>query len=112
MLVAMHLIFSKTEALNEHFTSVASKLGETLPGVNLDSLNSEFHPPVFDLKEITMQDIADSIAMLSNSQAYSDDGITSLMIKCARTELLHPLHYIFILSLNTACFLAFGKTPG
>ena len=95
--------------LNRHFTSVGLNLGATLPDTDLDSLNLEMHPPIFELHEISEQDISEAIGMLSSSQAFNDDGITSFMLKCARTELLKLLYYIFNLSLNTACFPALWK---
>ena len=88
---------------------VADKLGSNLPEVDLDSLKLEMQPPIFDLREISEQDISDAISMLSNSQAFNDDGITSFMLKCARTELLKPLFHIFNMSLNTACFPSLWK---
>ena len=39
------------------------------------------------LSEITQQDIADSIAQLSNSPSSGEGGITAYIIKYARTEL-------------------------
>ena len=85
----------KAEKLNSHFTSVTKNLSDNLPLVNLENLNLEYNPPVFDLHEISLQDIADAIAKLSNSPSCGDDGITSYMIKCAHTELLQP-HITFL----------------
>ena len=96
--------FMKAKKLNQHFSTVVDKLGSNLLEVDLDSLNLEMNPPIFDLREISHQDVSDAISMLSNSQAFNDDGITSFMLKCACTELLKPLCFIFNMSLNTACF--------
>ena len=82
----------KAEKINQYFTNVAAKLSSILPDIDMDLLNLEMHLPIFHFHEISMQDISDAIARLSNSQASNDDGITTFKLKCARTELLQPLH--------------------
>ena len=96
----------KADKLNDHFIPVADNLASQLPDVNLSNLNLEYHPPIFELHEITMQDISEAISSLSSSPSCGEDSITSYMIKCAATELLVPLHHIFNLSVNTASFPA------
>ncbi len=51
--------------------------------------------PCFDFKTTTQSDIAQSIAKLSFLQAAGHDGLTSLMVKDARRELLPILECRF-----------------
>ncbi len=94
----------KANILNEHFVSVADKLGDDLPDTNIDNLGLQFCPPVFDIHEITTTDIFNAIAQLSNSLSYGDDGITAYMVKAAAGSILEPLQFIFNLSVNSATF--------
>ncbi len=75
-----------------------------MPYININNLGLQFHPPVFDIHDITTTDISNAIAQLSNSLSYGDDGITAYMVKAAAGSILEPLQFIFNLSVNIAMF--------
>ncbi len=58
------------------------------------------HPPVFEFRTINEKDVADAINNLISSRASGPDGITSFMLKSARTELLPILTFLFNLSIQ------------
>ena len=82
--------------MNDHFANIAAC---TLDQGQFDIAIKDYLPPqhawCFDFKEITLQNVADAINKLWSSKACSHDGITSYMLKCAKSELLHILTYLF-----------------
>ena len=51
------------------------------------------HPPIFELVQISLKDIAAAIDKIINTQSSSLDGITSYMLKSGMTELLGHLQF-------------------
>ncbi len=84
--------------MNNHFVSVADKLNLDLPEIDLDSLGLQYHPPVFDLQELSISDVTDAISQLNNTQLFGDDGITTFMVKSVSTSIFEPLKHIFNLA--------------
>ncbi len=95
---------SISESMNVHFSNVANKIIDNLPeDVDINAHLPEQLPPVFEFKEISVDDILDAINRLSSSQAAGHDGMTSFMLKCAKVELLSILHYLFNMSITFKC---------
>ena len=96
--------------MNDHFATVTARTLESGNfNVNIYDYLPPQQPPCFDFHEITSQNIADTISRLSSSQYCSHDGITAFMIKCAKTELLPILTYLFNRSLTLRVFPSIWK---
>ncbi len=98
---------SKAEELNTHFSNVGMKLqAKIVPDPNIDY--NIFTPhciaPVFELHEVTVDDVVDAITSLSMSKSCSVDGITSYMLKSCTSTINHVLMYMFNLSIKSRCF--------
>ena len=63
----------------------------------------------YEFTAISEKDIAEAIKNLSATQSSSSNGITSFMIKSAKTELLPILKNIFNMSTNTKRFPSMWK---
>lgn len=61
-------------------------------------------PPVFELTNITLDDISKAIDRKSNSGASSVDDIRSLMVRACKTELLPVLCYLCNMSILQKCY--------
>ncbi len=97
--------YTMSNIMNDHFSTIAAK---TLDTGNFTEDIGDYLPPLhapsFSFIEITTKDVADAINKLSSSKACSHDGITAFMIKCAKTELLPILTYLFNRSLSLKVF--------
>ena len=93
------------DALNDHFSSVASKVLDNIDHTtDIHEVLPPQQPPIFDFKEITYIAIASAIDRLSSSSASSHDGITAFMLKAGKAALVPIFHHIFNLSINTKVF--------
>ena len=91
--------------LNDHFCTVGEYVQANITGnVSLADFPPTPHPPVFDLQPVGINDICEVINHMKSSQSCSLDGITSNLLKAAKTELSPVLEYLFNLSITRKCF--------
>ncbi len=91
--------------LNNFFCGTGARIQAQIPaGVSFDDFKPDCLPPVFELREFTLEDVAKAIDRLSNSCAISTDGITSLMIKSCKCEIVYVLCYIYNMSVKYKTF--------
>ena len=88
--------------LNNHFGTIGDKVNEQIRDVNIEDFLPPFSPPIFDIKDINIIDLADAINRLSSSQSCGFDGITAFLVKTGKNE-LYVLQYIFNMSIHTKC---------
>ena len=67
------------------------------------------HPPVFEFLMITTEYVCSAIDKLSNSDAYSMDGIMAFMLKAAKGEISDILCHLFNMSVRCKTFLDLWK---
>ncbi len=95
---------SMANSLNNHFSTVGSKLADTII-TDTDQqptyVNNSDHP---QLTEISIDDVWKLLCSLSPSKATGLDGIPARIIKICSDLILAPLHYIFNLSVKTLTF--------
>ena len=70
----------------------------------LDKWENKDERPVFDFRDVTLTEVDEMIATLANSSSFGHDGLDSLSIKAAATNLRCPLQYIINSSLRTSNF--------
>ena len=84
----------KANELNEHFCTAGLKIQDGI--VNNNQLNDFIpihHPPIFDLNNVRLEEVAKAIGKLNNTQSSSMDGITAYMLQSGKAELLLHLHF-------------------
>ncbi len=68
--------------LNDHFCSVGERVQANITGnASLEDFPLPPHPPIFELRPITIEDINEVINLMKLSQSCSLDGITSNLLK-------------------------------
>ena len=91
--------------LNEHFCSVGKRIQENIDNnIDFEEFMPFQNPPMFDFLAFDQTMIAEAIDNTSSSMSCSIDGITSLMIKTGKRELIRPLEYLYNLSIRTKVF--------
>ncbi len=91
--------------LNDHFCTVGEKVQGGISGNStLEDFPPPPHPPIFDLRPVCIDDVCEVINGMKSSQSCSIDGITSNIVKAAKTELCPVLTYLFNLSIVKKCF--------
>ena len=101
----------KAELLNQHFCQVGPELLKRIPHVDDENFN-EIKPqaPVFELKEISTNDLATEVRDLRPSTSCGVDGLTARLIKQAGPTILQPLLHVINLSIRLGIFPDSWKT--
>ncbi len=71
----------KATLINEYFAIIGSKLDKKIPQWGTNPVNVTNHPPVFNLHELELVDIAMVIRDMSPSTSCGTDGITAQIFK-------------------------------
>ena len=71
------------DILNEFFVNVGQKLAETIPDNNTNPVNNIHRPPIFELAELDLLEVAVLIRDLKPTSSCGVDGLTALIIKAA-----------------------------
>ena len=66
-------------------------------------------PPIFYIKFVCDDEVADTICKLSSSRASGPDQITSFMLKSGRSAITHVLSHLFSLSIRKKSFPSHWK---
>ena len=91
--------------LNEHFSDTGARMqADITSDASLNDFHYQCAPPLFELSDISMADVATAIDRLKSTQSCGLDGVTANLVKSAKTELLEPLTYLFNLSIKQRCF--------
>ena len=74
--------------LFSYFCSVGERVQANITGnATLEDFPPTPYPPIFDLQPVTVQNICEVINDMKSAQSCSVDGITSNLLKAAKTEL-------------------------
>ncbi len=93
------------EDLNRHFCTTGKRIQAKIDNpVDMPMFNPRHHPPIFDLKSVTDDEVANAISRLSSSRASGPDQITSFMLKSGRSAITPVLTHLFNLSLRKKSF--------
>ena len=95
------------DSFNDFFSSVGTKISETVLPSNTDPLSYCNYPgdiPPLDLGGAGPILITDIIKVMQNKSSTDLDGISALLLKNIATEISLPLSHIFNLSLTTGIF--------
>ncbi len=85
----------KATVINEFFATIGSTLDQTIPQRCTNPVNVLHQPPVFDIQELQLIDIATVIRDMSPSTSCGTDGITARIIKAAGPSLFPIiLHFV------------------
>ena len=91
--------------LNLYFCSTGKRIQSMIHSTaSLGDFPYPHLPTVFEISEITLNDIPEAINTLSSSPSSSIYHVTALMIKSAKNELILILHYLFNLSVSQRVF--------
>ena len=94
-------------SLNDFFSSVGTKISDSIPHSNIDPLsycNDYPDIPHLDLAGTGPCQVGNTIKMLVSKSSTDLDGISSKLLKAIRSEIEAPLAHIFNLSLTTGIF--------
>ncbi len=86
--------------LNEHFCNTGRRVQENIDDtIDLPDFNPVHYPPIFDIKAVTDDEVANAICLLSSTRASGPDQITSFMLKSGKSAITHVLTHLFNLSI-------------
>ncbi len=91
--------------LNEHFSTVGQRIQAGIPmNVDINEFMPVHHPPIFDLNEVTVDEVCKVIKELKPTATCSVDGITDFMVKSGMNELSPILTHLFNMSIRQKTF--------
>ena len=94
----------KATIINEFFATIGSKLDQKIPHACTNPVNVIHHPPVFDIHELQLVDIATVIRDMSPSTSCGSDGITVRIIKAAGPSLFPVILHLINSSIKQSIF--------
>ena len=100
----------KANVLNEHFSTIGSKLSELIDTENLRDIPISFHPPIFDFSTVELIDIANAVRELRPSTSSGVDGLTPRLLKQCGPGIYKPLLHVVNLSFQQSIFPESWKT--
>ena len=85
--------------LNEFFVNIGQKLAVSIPDFPINPVNTVHRPPVFEITELDLLEIAIIIRDLKPSSSCGVDGLTARIIKAAGPSIFPVLLHLFNLSI-------------